>query len=195
MEKWGITMIKRVLSIFVLFPLLSGCLLQSTPQSLEVDMYDGVGNKMGTATFSEKAEGMNINLKVSGLSPGLHGIHIHDVGKCEGPDFKSAGEHYNPEDKDHGLMTTEGPHAGDLPNINADEKGKVEVDLTAEGVSFRGEKSVLKGDGVALVIHEGQDDGVTDPAGNSGARVICGEVVEKKEGEEDKEQEEDNEEE
>ncbi len=168
-----------ILSFFLL--LIASACSESTPKPVNVDLYNDVGDTIGTAEIQPQSKGVKIKLDVSGLEPGPHGIHIHENAECEGPDFKSAGPHFNPEDKEHGLMNTDGPHAGDLQNIEADEEGKIDVELTDENVTLEENKpdSLLRGDGTSIVITENADDGMTDPAGNSGERVACGEIVKK----------------
>ncbi|WP_430784601.1 superoxide dismutase family protein [Virgibacillus flavescens] len=168
--------------LIVLFSLaLIGC--QSNARTtLEVDMYNAASDKVGTATFNEEPGGVSIKLKVEGLSPGLHGIHVHEFPKCEGPDFKSAGSHFNPEGKDHGLLITDGPHTGDLPNVEADDEGIVDVELMlAEATLLEGKTSLLKGGGKSLIIHSGVDDGISQPSGDSGERLVCGKIMSKAE--------------
>ena len=161
----------------IVFLLLTAC-EQGNPTSLEIDMYNTVGDTLGTAQVTEQAEGVKINLDLSGLEPGDHAMHIHENGKCEGPDFKSAGDHFNPEEKQHGLLNTKGPHAGDLPNITVKDDGTFKGEIIAKNVTLLidDKNSLLKKEGTALVIHEKKDDGMTDPAGNAGKRVACGEI-------------------
>jgi superoxide dismutase, Cu-Zn family len=118
---------------------------------------------------------------LTGLPPGLHAVHIHSVGKCEAPAFASAGAHFNPLNKKHGLKSTDGPHAGDLPDlyVNKDDAGRYEV--LAESVTLRaGKLSVFEPEGKAIVIHATSDDNITDPSGNSGDRIACAVITKAK---------------
>jgi Cu-Zn family superoxide dismutase len=134
------------------------------------------GEPAGTATFTETAAGVQVRAEFTHLTPGQHAVHIHDTGACEAPDFKSAGEHFQPDGKQHGLNNPEGPHAGDLPNVTAGEDGRATLEANASRVSLRegAENSLLKSGGTALVVHAQADDYQTDPAGDSGDRVACG---------------------
>lgn len=158
------------------FLFLSSC--KGNPETTkEIDMYNASGDMVGTATFTEQQNGVQIKIKVEGLSPGFHGIHVHEFPKCEGPDFKSAGNHFNPEGKEHGLMHPEGAHLGDLPNVEADSSGLVDVEIMlSDATLLEGKKSILRGEGTSLIITEDQDDGISQPGGNSGTRIICGEL-------------------
>ena len=120
-------------------------------------------------------EGVRITGEVSGLTPGDHGIHIHMTGKCEAPDFASAGGHFNPTGAKHSL-NTQGGHAGDLGNLKVESDGTAKIDMTVPGVMMRGTEanSLFKEGGTALVIHANADDLKSDPAGNAGGRVACG---------------------
>ena len=145
-----------------------------TPTTV-VKLQNGQGKNVGTATLQQSAVGVAIKLNVHDLTPGDHGIHIHQAAKCEGPDFKSAGPHFNPDAKKHGLESADGPHAGDIPNFVVDAGGKSKATVIAKGVTLGdGANSVFTGDGTALVIHAKADDNKTDPSGNSGDRVACG---------------------
>jgi Cu-Zn family superoxide dismutase len=136
------------------------------------------GQVLGMAIFTQEAQGVRVSVTVKGLSPGEHGIHIHSVGKCEPPDFLSAGPHFNPTNKKHGLTNPEGPHAGDLPNLVVGEDGSAVYEHITDRVTLTpGELSLFDEDGSSLVIHAGPDDQMTDPAGNSGARVLCGVIT------------------
>jgi superoxide dismutase, Cu-Zn family len=152
---------------------------QSTPPSAHADLINGQGDKIGTATFVQTNAGVQIDLNVSQLPPGVLGIHLHAVGKCETPSFASAGGHLNPEMKKHGKNNPEGPHAGDLANIEVGADGKAKASFVNAAVTLAdGPNSLFHEGGSSLVIHEKADDYKTDPTGNSGARIACG-VIQK----------------
>jgi Cu-Zn family superoxide dismutase len=145
------------------------------PKPVTVKINDANGKSVGTAKLTADPGGVKITLAVKGLAAGDHAIHIHETAKCEGPDFKSAGGHFNPEHKKHGLQSAEGSHAGDMPNFTADAKGGSTASVVAPGITLDdGPHSVFTGGGTALVIHEKADDGKTDPAGAAGNRIACG---------------------
>ena len=119
-----------------------------------------------------------MKLNVTQLPPGTHALHIHSVGECDAPDFKSTGPHFNPEAKKHGPKNLEGPHAGDLPNFEVGKDDRSKSSVTAPHVKLGGgSNSLFHPEGTALVIHEKPDDYMTDPAGNAGARIACGIVT------------------
>lgn len=133
------------------------------------------GAAIGAVQLSQNAAGVvQITVTGSGLEAGDHGLHIHATGKCEGPAFTSAGGHFNPTAKKHGLDSADGPHAGDMPMLTVAANGTYSYVETSDRVSaLSGATSILDADGAALIIHAGVDDHVTDPTGNSGARVAC----------------------
>ena len=144
----------------------------------KADLLDAKGAPVGTAVFAEKAKGVEIDLTVSGLTPGLHGFHIHNVGRCEAPDFASAGPHFNPEGKQHGWDNPMGHHLGDLQNLEVRPDGTAHVRVLIPGVTLgEGANSLFHPGGTALVVHAKPDDGKTDPSGNSGARIACGVII------------------
>ena len=148
----------------------------TTPaNSVTVSLSDAKGASIGTARLSPAASGVRITLAVSGLPPGEHAIHVHQTAQCDAPAFTSAGGHFNPDQKHHGLSNPEGPHAGDMPNFTVDASGRSSATIVAPGVTLdAGPHSVFTGGGTALVIHEKADDMKSDPAGNAGARIACG---------------------
>jgi Cu-Zn family superoxide dismutase len=139
------------------------------------------GAQIGTAKFTPAAQGVKVSVKVSELTPGDHGIHIHTVGKCEGPAFTTAGGHFNPTSTHHGIHNEKDPkpHVGDLPNLVVGKNGKGSANFTISGATLEdGTSSLFHEGGTALVIHAKADDLMSDPAGNSGDRIACG-VIEK----------------
>ena len=150
---------------------------QGAAPSAHADIVNAQGQKIGTAQFAPSAGGVRIDIEVAQLPPGAHGVHIHTVGKCEGPDFKSAGGHLNPEMKQHGKDNPNGPHAGDLLNLTVGPNGKARESLLAAHATLdAGPNSLFHEGGTAIVIHEKEDDYKTDPTGNSGGRIACGVV-------------------
>jgi Cu-Zn family superoxide dismutase len=156
-------------------------LAQSQTQGAKADLKDAQGQLVGTAVFSPASSGVKLQVQVNGFTAaavGEHGIHVHTTGKCDPAAVTSAGGHFNPNGKKHGLNNPEGHHAGDMPNIIFDAAGNATYETVVEGVTLgEGPTSLMDADGSALVIHAGPDDMVTDPAGNSGARVVCGELA------------------
>ena len=147
-------------------------------QKAKANLLNAKGEPVGTATLTEKSNGVQLDLKASNLPPGIHGFHIHAVGICEAPDFKSAGPHFNPEGKQHGWDNPLGHHLGDLQNLNVGSDGKVSVRVLVPGVTLgEGPNSLFHEGGTSLIIHEKADDGKTDPAGNAGARIVCGVII------------------
>jgi Cu-Zn family superoxide dismutase len=157
--------------------MLTAPLLALASPAATADLKDASGRSIGNATFSSISGGVQVQVKVTGLKPGAHGFHVHAAGLCEGPDFKSAAGHFNPEGKKHGLQNPQGHHHGDLPNlvVGADGSGQATVTL-AQVTLGDGATSLFHEGGTSLVIHADADDGTTDPSGNSGARIACGVV-------------------
>ncbi|AOZ94472.1 superoxide dismutase family protein [Paenibacillus crassostreae] len=148
---------------------------KSDELEVKTKMINSKGEEIGSAVLTENQEGVQIHVEAKNLPPGEHGIHFHETGKCEAPDFKSAGAHLNPEQKQHGFNNPDGYHAGDLPNILVKNDGTVIADLTSKAVTLKKgvANSLLKEGGTALIIHEKADDYMTDPSGNSGNRIAC----------------------
>ena len=169
--------------------LLSACQLTAQPDTAKtVEMYNADGDMLGTANVKEDPEGVKIELTLEGLTPGWHGLHIHEIGECEAPDFKSAGNHFNPDGLEHGLLNPKGPHLGDLPNIEADHNGEVDEEVTVQDATLlAGKTSLTEKGGTSIIVTSEPDDGMTAISGDSGKRIICGEIK-GEEGEEDEEE-------
>jgi superoxide dismutase, Cu-Zn family len=149
------------------------------PQSAHADVINAQGQKIGTATLVQTDAGVRVDLTVSQLSPGVHGVHLHAAAKCEAPAFTTAAGHFNPDAKKHGTENPDGPHAGDLTNIEVAADGTAKASVVDSRVTLGdGPNSLFRDAGTALVIHEKADDNKTDPSGNSGARIACG-VIQK----------------
>jgi superoxide dismutase, Cu-Zn family len=142
----------------------------------EARIVGAAGETIGWAQLTEDAAGqLHVNVQVVGLTTGLHGIHLHAIGQCAGPTFASAGGHHNPLGAEHGLENPAGAHAGDLPNLVVNVAGRGHLDAVTHHATLSiGSVSLLDADGSAIVIHANADDQVTNPTGNSGARVGCG---------------------
>ncbi len=137
-------------------------------------LQDPDGKEVGTITLTAVPSGVLLDADLTAVPEGTHAFHIHETGKCEAPDFKSAGGHFNPEEDEHGLKNSAGPHAGDMPNIHVPENGKLHIEVLNQMVSLPG---LFTGDGTAIVLHEKGDDYVRDPAGDAGPRIACGVIT------------------
>jgi Cu-Zn family superoxide dismutase len=142
---------------------------------VKVEMKDATGQSIGTVSLSAMPGMVHLQLDLKGLKPGPHALHVHMTPKCEGPAFTSAGGHFNPAGKKHGLKSPDGPHAGDMENFTVAADGTAKGMVMAHGITLGSEaNSVFANGGTALVIHAGADDMTTDPAGAAGDRIACG---------------------
>lgn len=153
--------------------------LPAHAQTAKAALKDAGGKEVGTVQLIQTPHGVLLKMALKGVAPGEHAFHIHAVGKCE-PPFTSAGGHFNPASKKHGMEAKEGAHAGDMPNLYVPANGELTVDVANHMVTLaKGQpNSVFDADGSAIIIHAGADDYKTDPTGNAGDRIACGVIVE-----------------
>jgi superoxide dismutase, Cu-Zn family len=163
--------------------LLTGCAMHREPPlppplpvaNAEADVREPGGRPVARASALQVADSIRIRVEAAGLAPGTYAAHVHAVGHCQPPSFESAGPHWNPTGREHGMQNPRGAHLGDLPNliVGANREGSFEFTIPA-GRLAGGPMAMLDEDGAALVIHANPDDHRTDPSGNSGARIACG---------------------
>ena len=170
---------RRVSLILVALSLAGCAAMRSTSDNDALaELKNTSGQSVGTARLTQAGNVVRILVEANGLPPGPHAVHVHAVGKCDPPDFNSAGAHFNPTNKQHGAQNPQGWHAGDLPNLTVAPDGTGRMETTTEQLSLgSGPTSVWDADGSAVVVHAAADDFKTDPTGNSGARIACGGLV------------------
>jgi superoxide dismutase, Cu-Zn family len=144
--------------------------------TISVSLINSDGAPAGTALLTHDDGGVRVAIRVTGLAPGEHGFHVHETGICEPPSFETAGGHFAPHGRQHGLQNPQGPHAGDMPNLRVGADGTADTVFVAPNITLRANQphSVVREGGAALVVHADPDDHVTDPSGNSGDRIACG---------------------
>ena len=142
----------------------------------QATLMDSAGNELGNLTLTDSGQAIAVTGQLTGLPPGEHGIHLHTVGRCEPPKFESAGDHWNPTNRQHGKDRPGGPHLGDLPNLTVSGGRSVTVQATTPGGTLQGDNPLMDSDGAAVVIHAKRDDYRTQPSGDSGDRIACGVV-------------------
>lgn len=145
-----------------------------SPRQFSQPVFDAQGKEVAEATLVEVGrDSVRVEVQATALPPGTHGTHLHAVGACDPPAFTTAGPHLNPANRQHGLRNPNGPHLGDLPNLVVGADGRGRMEAIVRGSLAPGQAPIFDADGTALVIHAGADDMVTDPSGNSGARIAC----------------------
>ena len=181
MRSHGLLLSAGLLVLYTTRPIFAAEESGTPPMTASVELTNSSGEKIGKATLTEMKDGVLISIQASKLSPGQHGIHFHETGICTLPDFKTAGEHFKPGQKEHGLKNPKGRHEGDLPNLDVKADGTVATEMVSKTVTLKkGKNSLLKRGGTSLVIHEKSDDQRTNPSGSSGDRIACGVIESKK---------------
>ncbi|HEY6815353.1 MAG TPA: superoxide dismutase family protein [Croceibacterium sp.] len=169
---------KRILAAALpLAAALAGCQTvdeQPTARLGQATLKLASGLPAGNAQLLASGNEVNISIAALGISPGVHGVHLHTTGSCEAPEFTSAGGHLNPGGRQHGSANPAGSHLGDIPNLTAGSNGAGTVSVTLPGSRDEVLAQLFDADGTAVVIHAGADDYRTDPSGNSGGRIACG---------------------
>lgn len=166
---------QKTFTPFLLTSLLFSSLAFAAPAVKPATFIDGNGKTMGELTVKEEKGAVKLALKLHDIKPGTYAMHIHESGKCESPKFESAGSHFNPTGKEHGMHNPKGAHMGDLPNITVLANGKLIQNVSVKSVNMKiGQPNTLATpEGTSLVIHAQPDDEKTNPSGNSGDRLFC----------------------
>ena len=160
-----------LLPVITAVAMLTACETAREPEGgAPTPLINSSGQQIGTVRAWQTSGGVSFHVSASGLPHGLHGIHVHPIGRCDPPDFSTAGIHWNPTGKQHGLNNPNGPHAGDLPNIEVAANGVVSQTVVLPGATLA---QLLDADGSSIMIHAQADDYVSQPAGNSGPKIAC----------------------
>jgi len=155
----------------LLVPLLvAGCTTAEPQGGPPMALVDATGQSIGTVRAWQTTGGIAFHIYASGLPHGVHGIHVHPIGRCDPPDFASAGTHWNPTGRQHGLNNPQGPHAGDMPNVTVAANGVLDETVILPHATMA---QLVDADGASILIHERADDYVSQPSGNSGPKIAC----------------------
>ncbi len=170
----------RRISVLLVVPLIAACSTMQPAYTVAVsdvaraDLVRADASGAGVATLSQRSDGLWLSVAADAPGSGTYGMHVHAIGRCDGPEFMTAGPHWNPAMKQHGRDNPMGAHAGDMPNVTANVDGKLVIETRLDGATLSGTGGVFDADGASIVIHEKPDDYRTDPSGGSGKRLICG---------------------
>lgn len=160
----------KALSITATALLIAGCATVEPVGGKPMVLINTAGQTIGTVVAWQTAGGVSFRINASGLPHGIHGIHVHPIGRCDPPDFSTAGTHWNPTNRQHGLNNPNGPHAGDMPNVEVSANGVLSQTVVLPHATMA---QLLDADGSSIMLHAGPDDYVSQPAGNSGAKIAC----------------------
>ncbi|MGB3272084.1 MAG: superoxide dismutase family protein [Xanthobacteraceae bacterium] len=168
---------RMLLSIAAVLAAVLALAVPALAATASVTLKNTAGAEVGTVALSDGPHGVLLRLTLKGIPPGEHAFHVHAVGKCE-PPFTSAGGHFNPTGKKHGMMAADGLHAGDMPNLIVPASGELQAEIVNAAITLEKNKpnSLYQPNGTAFIIHAGPDDYKSDPAGNAGDRIACGVV-------------------
>jgi Cu-Zn family superoxide dismutase len=158
-------------NLILLLPLLlTACVTEEPQGGAPMPLINSAGQSIGTIRAWQTAGGVSFHIEATGLPHGVHGIHVHPIGRCDPPDFSTAGTHWNPLGRQHGFNNPQGPHAGDMPNITVAANGVLSETVVLPHATMA---QLIDADGSSIMIHASADDYVSQPSGNSGAKIAC----------------------